>query len=162
MLPLGQVYALNWNLWGRTISDMATLVKGRPWYFWRALGLWNARANDVRPWNLVDYVLGIFRADSEACHAFGTEFTSEDVTRWQEELEFYMIPVTFIYMMLLSVVLPIYMILLMEKENNESEGNASNPKKVYHAVKSPSKTSRQETDMPALTASPPSLAKKLE
>lgn len=153
MLPLGQVYALKWNLWGFTTEDMATLVKGRPWYFWKALGLWNGRANNVRPWNLVDYILNIFRADSEACHAFGTEFTSEDVARWQEELEFYMIPLTLLYMMLLSVVLPLYMVLLMEKEN-ESEGNVNAKKPIkYQVAKSPSKTSRQETDVPALTAS---------
>ena len=51
------------------------------------------------------------------------------------------------------------MVRLMEKEN-EDEGNVSNPKKVYQVVKSPPKTLRQETDVPALTASPPSLAKK--
>ena len=139
ILPLGQVYALKWNMWGRTIEDMATLVKGRPWYFWKALGLWNERSGGVRPWNVLDSILGVFRDDNELCFAFGFEFTRDDVARWQTELESYMIPLTFVYMLLLSIVLPLLM-LCPEKEK-ETKGNHKE------------KTSPNDMEMPGLLAS---------
>eukprot|EP00986_Skeletonema_menzelii_P000617 scaffold171_cov151-Skeletonema_menzelii.AAC.1 len=147
MLPLGQVYSLKWNMWGRTIEDMATLVKGRPWYFWKAFGLWNDRAGNVRPWNVLDSVFGVFRASSELCFAFGFEFTREDVERRLLELESYMIPLTFLYMLLLAMVLPLFMLFL--EQENEGEGNVDKHKKV-----------NQEIDLPSLIASPASKGKE--
>lgn len=110
LLPLGQVYALNWRMWGRTIEDMATLAKGRPWHFWQAFGLWNDRPSGARPWNLVDHVFGVFRGDDERCTAFPTQFQKRNIERWQTELESYTIPLTFLYMLLLSLVLAVLLL----------------------------------------------------
>lgn len=105
MLPMGQVYALKWNLWGRTIEDMANLIKGHPWYFWQAFGIWNGRTGGVRPWNVVDHFFGVFRSSEELCCAFGEDFGRHNVERWQTELEWYMIPLTFLYMWLLLLII---------------------------------------------------------
>mmetsp|Transcript_829 Transcript_829/g.1329 ORF Transcript_829/g.1329 Transcript_829/m.1329 type:complete len:455 (-) Transcript_829:218-1582(-) len=118
ILPLGQVYALKWNMWGRTVADMATLGKGRPWYFWKAFGLWNDRSGGVRPWNVLDSIFYIFRNDHINA-AFGFDLRKEDIENWQTMLESFVIPLTFLYMLLLAFVLPLCLRLLEEEKEEE-------------------------------------------
>ena len=118
ILPLGQVYALKWNAWGRTLEDMESLVKGRPWYFWKAFGLWNTRSGGVRPWNLIDSILYIWHND-HSNGAFGFDLKKADIERWQTLLESFVIPLTFLYMLFLLFVLPLCLSLLNEEAGGE-------------------------------------------
>jgi hypothetical protein len=74
-LPLGQVHALDWRMWGHTIDDCATM-KERPWRFWHAFGIGGKRDN-VRPWNLLDVLLIIFADENERAHVIWDDFSAE-------------------------------------------------------------------------------------
>ena len=106
------------HAWGRTLEDMETLVKGRPWYFWKAFGLWNTRSGGVRPWNLIDSILYIWHND-HSNGAFGFDLKKADIERWQTLLESFVIPLTFLYMLFLLFVLPLCLSLLNEEAGGE-------------------------------------------
>jgi ectoine hydroxylase-related dioxygenase (phytanoyl-CoA dioxygenase family) len=76
-LPLGNVYALNWDGWGHTIDDLSNALEWRPW---QAFGLFNGMFSGVRPWTMMDQIYGIWsREDENLAFSIGEFFTSEYV-----------------------------------------------------------------------------------
>jgi hypothetical protein len=74
-LPLGEVHALDWRMWGHTIDDCATM-KERPWRLWHAFGIGNTKGT-VRPWNLLDDIFMIFKNENERAHSISEEVTAK-------------------------------------------------------------------------------------
>jgi hypothetical protein len=75
MLPLGQVRALKWDMWGHTIDEFADVHK---WRLWHSFGLFQNRKDGLRPWNVLDDIFSIFQDDEEHVHMIDNDFGIEE------------------------------------------------------------------------------------
>jgi hypothetical protein len=81
-LPLGNVRAVDWQMWGHTIDEFETVTQ---WRWWHSLGLFNHRKSDVRPWNAIDNLFVIFQSDDEIVHMVNNGFSKKEFDKFAKK-----------------------------------------------------------------------------
>lgn len=110
-LPLRQVHALDWRMWGHTIDDFITMQE-RPWRPWHIFGLFNSKGN-VRPWNLVDEIMIIFAHESELAHVISDEFSEEYLRNLVENLVIFTLGFAILYISTLLTCVLVVIVLIV-------------------------------------------------
>jgi hypothetical protein len=110
-LPLGQVHALDWRMWGHTIDDCATM-KERPWRLWHVFGIGNSKGS-VRPWNLLDEILIIFAHEKELAHVIRDDFSADSLRELVDGLVRFTFGVTLLYISSLLTLILVGMMLIV-------------------------------------------------
>jgi hypothetical protein len=119
-LPLAQVHALDWRMWGHTIDDCATM-KERPWQLWHVFGIGNNKGS-VRPWNLLDEILIIFAHENERAHVIGDHFSAVYLQGLVDKLVSFTFGFSVLYISsLLTLILVGMMFLLAVPAGKDSE-----------------------------------------
>ena len=102
--PMGDIGALNWDMWGQTIDDLGTIDE-RPWRPWHPFGFFNGHEG-VRPCTIFDSFAQAYVHENEACYVFHTQigrFYQDRIHEWVVSL---MLIVFGLAVLLYGVLLP--------------------------------------------------------